>query len=181
MPTPSKPLALVKKHLTNAEKDQRKNAENLLITGQTIKEWPTTRGNPVAHKHFLRIVSLYRAIGKNDALTEPIINRYCVMQAESEAFETKREECYKMAVELREMLNSGDENVDRLVIIDKIDKLYQSALSFDRQIQAKRKMLLDIERESLMTLAAQMRSIPKKVEEKSDSSGVAAFKRRRAQ
>jgi hypothetical protein len=32
----------------------------------------------------------------------------------------------------------------------------------DRQIQVKRKMLFDIERENIMTIAAALRSIPKK-------------------
>lgn len=180
MPTPSKPCELVRKHFTKAEINQRKAAEKALITGESIKEWPQTRSNPVAHKHFRRIVSLYRTINKNDALTEPVLNRYCLMQSECEDFEAKREECFTMAVELREMIKCGDEDIDRLDLIGKIDKLYQSSLSFDRQIQAKRKMLLDIERESLMTLAAQMRSIPKKVEEEAPSA-MAEFLRKRAE
>jgi hypothetical protein len=34
----------------------------------------------------------------------------------------------------------------------------------DRQVQAKRKMLLDIEKENIMTIAAALRSIPKKTD-----------------
>ena len=35
-----------------------------------------------------------------------------------------------------------------------------------RQIQAKRKMLLDIEKENIMTIASSLRSVPKKAEKK---------------
>ena len=128
MPKPSKPVAYINKHLTNAEKTQRETAEKSLITGQSIEEWPQTKANPIAHKHFLRIVSLYRAIEKNDALSEPVLNRYCMMQAECEDFEHKREESFNLTIELREMLNSGVEDIDKLEIISKIDKLYQAAL-----------------------------------------------------
>ena len=182
MPTPSMPLHMVRGQITNAVREQREQAERALITGESIKEWPQTRLNPVAHKHFRRIVSLYRKIEKNDALIEPVLNRYCLMQAECEDFEAKREESYNMAIQLREMIHQGDKDTDTLDIIGKIDKLYQTALSFDRQVQAKRKMLLDIEKENIMTLAAQLRSVPKKpLEKESAPSGVGAFQKRKAQ
>ena len=183
MPTPSRPVSLVKKHLTKAEINQRKNLEKELISGKPIREWPQTRSNDTAHKHFRRIVSLYRSIGKNDALTEPVLNRYCIMQAECEDFEAKREEIYNTCVKLRAKLESYGEDCDITVLADisgKIGSLYKTMISVDRQIQAKRKMLLDIERESIMTLASQMRSVPKKVQEEEQPSGVAAFQKRRS-
>jgi hypothetical protein len=39
-------------------------------------------------------------------------------------------------------------------------------IALDKQIQTKRKMLLDIEKENIMTIAAALRSIPKKTDEK---------------
>jgi len=42
-------------------------------------------------------------------------------------------------------------------------------ISIDKQIQVKRKMLFDIEKENVMTIAAALRSIPKKEEKKSDA------------
>ena len=38
--------------------------------------------------------------------------------------------------------------------------------SLDKQVQTKRKMLLDIEKENIMTIASALRSVPKKVEKK---------------
>lgn len=183
MPTPSAPVSLINKHLTKAEKDQREQAEKKLITGQAIKEWPQTRAHPIAHKRFRRIVSLYRTIGKNDALAEPVLNRYCMLQAECYDFEAKREDVYTTTVKLREMLDQTGEDCDIDTLREvsgKINDLYKSMVAIDRQIQAKRKMLLDIERESLMTLAAQMRSIPKKVAE-AEPSPMAEFLRKRAE
>ena len=44
--------------------------------------------------------------------------------------------------------------------------LVKSMLALDKQVQSKRKMLLDIEKENVMTIAASLRSIPKKTEKK---------------
>ena len=49
-----------------------------------------------------------------------------------------------------------------------IAKIMSSILSIDKQIQSKRKMLLDIEKENVMTIASALRSIPKK-QEKEDN------------
>jgi hypothetical protein len=42
--------------------------------------------------------------------------------------------------------------------------MQNSIISLDRQIQSKRKMLFDIERDNAMTIAAALRNIPKKAE-----------------
>jgi hypothetical protein len=53
--------------------------------------------------------------------------------------------------------------------------MQNTIIDLDRQIQAKRKMLFDIERENIMTIAAALRSIPKK-EEKSSNKLLDALK-----
>ena len=47
--------------------------------------------------------------------------------------------------------------------------LSKMAISYDRQIQTKRKMLFDIEKENVMTIAAALRSIPKQPETKKNA------------
>ena len=42
-------------------------------------------------------------------------------------------------------------------------------LGYDSAIQSKRKMLLDIEKENIMTIAAALRSIPKKSGDKKNA------------
>ena len=40
--------------------------------------------------------------------------------------------------------------------------MQKNLVSLDRQVQSKRKMLSDIEKENIMTIAASLRSVPKK-------------------
>lgn len=44
--------------------------------------------------------------------------------------------------------------------------MQKNLVSLDKQVQAKRKMLLDIEKENIMTIASALRSVPKKTEKK---------------
>ena len=44
--------------------------------------------------------------------------------------------------------------------------MQKNLVSLDRQVQSKRKMLSDIEKENIMTIAASLRSVPKKPEKK---------------
>ena len=46
--------------------------------------------------------------------------------------------------------------------ISALDKLQKNLVNLDKQIQAKRRMMFDIERENVMTIASSLRSIPKK-------------------
>jgi len=59
-----------KSHRTKAELDQRKKAEEALLTKIEFKEKRAVKNNPVAHKEFLRVKKLFIAIGKNDGLYE---------------------------------------------------------------------------------------------------------------
>ena len=47
-----------------------------------------------------------------------------------------------------------------------VAEMQKSLLNLDKQVQTKRKMLMDIEKENVMTIAASLRSIPKKTEKK---------------
>lgn len=49
------------------------------------------------------------------------------------------------------------------------DKLAKQLISYDKQIQTKRKMLFDIEKENVMTIASALRSIPKTPEKKNNA------------
>lgn len=44
-----------------------------------------------------------------------------------------------------------------------IDRLLRNIINLDKQIQTKRRMLFDIEKENIMTIASALRSIPKEV------------------
>jgi GTPase involved in cell partitioning and DNA repair len=172
---PTKPLSLVQGHRTKAEKAVRKKAESALLTGQQMKEWKQTGDSSAAHKHFIRIRGLLKSIDKNDALYESAINRYCQLLAEVAGFE-------RMMVELQFLVENAASQRDEMEIGDYLTKmisLNDQILKCDHAIQAKRKMLLDIEKENIMTIASALRSIPKKPEAQ-DESPMAAFLKKRA-
>ena len=47
--------------------------------------------------------------------------------------------------------------------------MQRTLMAIDKQIQTKRKMLMDIEKENVMTIASSLRSVPKKVDAKKNA------------
>lgn len=173
MPTPPKPVIVLenekKSHRTKSELKQRKAAEKALATGTELTERPQVKSNPIAHEEFVRLSGLLKNIDKNDAIYETIINRYCLMLAECVDLEEKRERIYEQAARIEEKLDEmggGATYLELREATSAIAEIYKVTIACDKQIQSKRKMLLDIEKESIMTIAAALRSIPKKTEDK---------------
>lgn len=172
MPTPTKPVNVIrmegKSHRTKKELRQRENAEKNLLTGEKLKERKEVRDNQITHKEFLRIKKLLEKIEKNDDLYSSVINRYCQLYGECKDFEEKRESIYKQLLELQ---NNFQDMVDQEVMTIKEYynlevSMQKNLISLDKQVQAKRKMMFDIEKENIMTIASSLRSVPKKVEKK---------------
>lgn len=184
MPTPTKPYKVLatekKSHRTKAELKIREQGEKALSTNIELKERKEVKQNKVAHKEFKRIQKILKNIDKNDAIYEAVINRYCLLQSECSDLEERREECYNLIFKLREEekelieeLKERD-NIDELITYKleyakSLTKMMSSMLSIDKQIQSKRKMLLDIEKENVMTIASALRCIPKKEEKEADN------------
>ena len=156
MPTPRKPVKMMSKHLDKETKQLREEAEESLLSGERWREYPEVKNNATAHRFFERIAELYSRIEKDDALTEPIINRYCTIQAECYDFEAKRSQFSANLDSLVDNDTLEDKDKFKLEV-----EMQKSILGVDSAIQAKRKMLLNIEKETLMTLKAQLASIPK--------------------
>lgn len=175
MPTPPKPFIVLKSekksHRTKAELKQRQEAEAALSTGVALKERKEVKINPVAHKEFIRLNKLLKSISKNDAIHESVINRYCMIQAECFDFEEKRESFYKDIQELTEDKDKliESEEMSLSAYYKMKNNLQSTIINLDRQVQSKRKMLLDIEKENIMTIAAALRNIPKKEENKTNA------------
>lgn len=180
MPTPPKPYLVLakekKSHRTKSELNQRKQGEEALSSGVAMKERPEVKSNPIAHKEFLRLNKLLKEIKKNDAIHELIINRYCIITAECSDLEEKRENCYLIIERLDQAFEDEIDNTpseERAKLIRTYSKSYNDSLKYllglDSQIQSKRKMLLDIEKENIMTIASALRSIPKKQENKKNA------------
>ena len=172
MPTPPKPFVVLeqekKSHRTKAELEKRKKGEEALATGKQLKERPEVKNNEIAHREFRRVNQLLKQISKNDALYEPVINRYCTLQAECKALEEERQKASERLDRLCEQ--EGDfEDFDEMKAYYKlVTEMEKVMVSIDKAVQSKRIMLLNIEKENIMTIAAALRSIPKKVEEEDD-------------
>ena len=175
MPTPAKPVNVIKlegkSHRTKKELKERENGEQALLTGIRLKEEDCVRDNPEAHKMFLRLKKLYVEIGKNDALYENIINRYCILHAECKEFEEKRDIFSEQLMQLHneKLVLIANEELSSKEFYRLEIEMQKSINNLDKQIQAKRKMMFDIEKENVMTIASALRSIPKKTEKKSNA------------
>ena len=91
-----------------------------------------------------------------------------------------------MTLELRESFReiTGDMDPDKKagLLLDfsrEMARMSASMLNCDKQIQAKRKMLLDIEKENVMTIAAALRSIPKKEKDEEEDDPMTALLKKR--
>lgn len=168
MSRPPKPFAVIKSegrsHRTKAELEQRKKAEEALLTGLPLKEREEVKNNEKAHQEFIKINKILKKIEKNDALFEVVINRYCMLLAECQEFEEKRETFYDRLLKFEELEDTliGNEEMTYSEYYRMLNGFESQIVSIDKQIQAKRKMLNDIEKENLMTIQSGLRSIPKK-------------------
>lgn len=170
MPTPPKTADILrmetKSHRTKKELAERKRAEEELLTGKLMKEMSEVKENEAAHKEFVRLKRLLKSIGKDDDLYGAVINRYCVLRAECQDFEIKREQMSGQMAALEADRDKFMENDDMSGYYKLQTVMQKNLIALDRQIQAKRKMLMDIEKENIMTIASSLRTIPKKPEKK---------------
>lgn len=172
MPTPSKPVNVIrmegKSHRTKRELKERERAETQLLTGKVLKETDEVKENPIAHKEFQRLKKLLKSIEKDDDLYGAVINRYCILQAECLDFEQKRELMHSNMEKLEEQYDHYVANDTVMEYFRIITQMQKNLIALDKQVQAKRKMLMDIEKENIMTIASSLRSVPKKAEKKSN-------------
>lgn len=175
-----KPLVLLDGHLTKKQKEEREQAEKRLLTGTAMKIWPSVKENKYAKKEFVRIQKLLRKIGKDDALYENIINRYAKITAECLEFEERQDAFFKGIEELRESRASPDSDLTDSQYYTLLHKMQENIIKLDKQLQAKRSMMLSIEKENALTISASIRTVPPKKEEK-ELTGIAAFRQRRGE
>ncbi|MDE6594193.1 MAG: hypothetical protein K2K57_14170 [Oscillospiraceae bacterium] len=185
MPTPCKPVTMLRaegrSHRTKKELAKREAGEAALATGKALKVRREVKGNPAAYKEFKRVSGLLESIGKNDALVEGSVNRYCEITAEVLDLIAKREEFSKGITELQEAYEADmqahpaldDRIISTMDYFNTLAKMEGNLLALDKRIQDKRKMLLDIEKENIMTIAAQLRSIPKKADDEEEDDPMA--------
>lgn len=181
MPTPTKPVVVLetegRSHRTKRELELRRQGENALQTGKKLTERAEVRADPAAHKEYRRLYPLLEAIGKNDALYTSIINRYCLLHAECLELVQRREGLLREVEELRGEREAG--SIQATDYFRLLGELQKSINNLDSLCTTKRRMMLDIEKECVMTIAAALRSIPKKPEKEAQEDPMEALLARR--
>ena len=78
----SKAVSAAKGHRTKAEINARQQAEQDMLSGKPLAEFPGVKSDTVAHAEFRRVAALMKAIGKDDALYSAAVNRYAALFSE---------------------------------------------------------------------------------------------------
>ncbi|MDO5548320.1 MAG: hypothetical protein Q4F79_07510 [Eubacteriales bacterium] len=156
MGRPSKPAVLLqqegKSHRTKSELASRKHAEESMLSGKRIKADEAIKSDPIAYDQFRKVKKLMAAIEKDDELYGATLRRYCILASECERLQRRMNE-------LDSRLEAAEDSKDAA-------SLSRALTDLDRQLQNKRKMMFDIEKENCMTVQSALRSIPKKTETK---------------
>jgi len=146
-------------HRAKNEINERETQEKSFATNKKIIESAEVKRNPIAHKKFVEIKGLFDKVELNDALIGNPINRYCLLYSECLDLENKIGENKDLKVRLEEK-HENDE-IEFLDYMNFLSNLEKSFFKLDSLLMARRDMMLKIERESLMTVAAKLRAIPK--------------------
>jgi hypothetical protein len=185
MPTPNKPVSVLKaekrSHRTQAEISGREKAEAAVLTGKPMRERPEVKNNKIAHALWLEIEENFTKIGKNDAIYEAVLNRYCQIQAEIVDFEKQKQTIWRMVEKFRaqfaKTVEAGNfepgEKIRLMLEFEKeIPKLTSALNGIDTTVQSKRRMLLDIEDRNVMTVAGALRTVSKQPKEEKQSDAL---------
>lgn len=161
MARPPKALAQVEGHLTKAQRETRENAEKQLSSDEKIEMSAAVKKSKVAKDLFKRVTGLLDSIGMNDAFYEPVINRYCVMTAECETLEHD----LQRTEELLDTLEDRREDMEFTDYVQYAGQLMATKQKITAGLDKKRAMLLQIEKENVMTVMGKLRAVPKKAPE----------------
>lgn len=155
-------------HRTKAELELRRQGEAALLTGQKLTEWAEVKSNTVAHREYRRQAKLLGLIDKGDDLYRNIINRYCLLYAECLEYQMRRDTFYRGIEELKEEYQNGsidkEEDLKPSAYYKLLANMQKNIAQMDKNLAEKRRMMLDVEKECIMTPASAMRAVPKKPE-----------------
>ena len=165
MGRPSKPVAVIeaegKSHRTKAELECRKAAEDAVLSHEPLFERAEVRRNKLAHAEFKRVAKLMDAIGKNDALYSSGLNTYCLLYAEIAELEEEKNRIRAMIDKLSDKAEAVCDAEELVQAMKVIEKMLGKVLSIGTTIDQKRRLMLAIDKENVMTVSAALRSIPK--------------------
>ena len=153
---------------SKAEIEQRKKGEESLLSKVKLREFPETKENPKAHLEYKRVSNLLKKIQKDDDMFSAVINRYCMLKAECDEIKERAETLYGTIQQLQEKWNSGTSELTEEQYFSLQAKLTAQYLAADKSLSPKRKMMFDIEKENLFTIASAIRCVPKQVTKDDD-------------
>jgi hypothetical protein len=163
-----KPVSIVKgHHLTKQDKARREKLEQEKNTGQPMQPSELVKANRFALSEFKEVKEIYKAINQDDKIHERTINRYCLILADEKEFIERKIKLYEMLDQAKE--NYTNETLAPEAYLEAVDNLYKSIFTCERELKQTRKMLLDIEKSSCLTLVDKLRAIPLKEETKEPS------------
>lgn len=179
MSRPAKPAAMIKaegkSHRTKAEIKAREENEAALCSGKKMTERPEVKADPVAHKEYVRVKKLVVKLDKNDDRFTAVLNRYCLLYSECRRYEEMileaSQEISRLSADFEQMqFSSAKERMKAAAnFIENKTGLLRQIDRFDGILMQKRKMMLDIEKENVMTVSAALRSIPKTPEKQNNA------------
>lgn len=176
MARPAKPAAVIKSegrsHRTKAEIKAREEAEAELDSGKKLAKRAEVKNDPIASKEFARVKKLMVKLKKDDDRFTAVLNRYCMLYSECRQYENlireTEEEIEQLTEELAEaeFISARERAKATQGFIESKNKLLKQIAAFDGILMQKRKMMLDIEKENVMTVSSSLRAIPKNAEKK---------------
>lgn len=166
----SKAASAATGHRTKAELSARIKAEQDMLSGKKGFERESVKNDPVAHAEYRRVTALLRAVGKDDALYSAIVNRYCELFSEVQRYKLECVRRRELMDRLQDKFDGSNPTAEEIIAFAKAyDSMAGKVDKIDAIIMQKRKMMLDIEKENGMTVAAALRAIPKGNAEKKDN------------
>lgn len=166
----SKAISAAEGHRTKAEISARTRAEQDMLSGKKGFERESVKRDPAAHKEYKRVTALLKAVGKDDALYSAIVNRYCELFSEVQRYTLEGARRRELMDRLQAKFDSSDPTAEEIIAFARAyDSMESKVDKIDSVIMQKRKMMLDIEKESGMTVAAALRAIPKGNAEKKEN------------
>ena len=170
MPKGSKSISAAAGHRTKAEIAARTQAEQDMLSGKKLAEFPAVKGDPVAHAEYRRVSALMKAIGKDDALYSAAVNRYAELRGEIAQLQQDAARYRALMDSLQRKFDESDPDSEEITAFA---KAYSGMLTqinkLDDKIMQKRRMMGDIEKENCMTVQAALRSIPKEAGKKEEN------------
>ena len=176
MARPAKPAAVIKSegrsHRTKAEIKAREEAEAELDSGKKLAKRAEVKNDPIASKEFARVKKLMVKLKKDDDRFTAVLNRYCMLYSEECRYMKilhKLEDLIMKIIEDYEAMEFSsirEKNKQTKELVENLKQLLKDLTGKDGILMQKRKMMLDIEKENVMTVSSSLRAIPKNAEKK---------------